>query len=214
MSEALETAPDPTAFALRFGVAWIFACFTFVGVTWWTWATTTPWDRPVAPLLALSLAWVSVWIGISGRPGTDTTMKITSFAVLAFVTAAIVWAAGTGVLASSRLSATYDELENVAIWTAHGGEIPGSRCRDAPPDLDLGHLGSPDEVCYAAHDGASGPVRQVQFTWNTGRHRSLVFEIGTADPSISQCIQHLEGLWWAWIEDDPNCPPGFDYRGI
>lgn len=182
----------------------------------WAWAASSPWDRPVAPIVLVVLAWVSyAFAAAASRRHGDVRWaapRLIGYAAVGAATVALVCMVGSGTFSRMRAAALTSELEPAAHWYLASAEESSDECGPGALDVDHGSLGVPDEVCVDVHDDAQlGPVRTVQFAWGS---RLLVYDdVAPRHPPWSRCRLDLRGGWAAEAEEDPSCPPGFAFVG-
>jgi hypothetical protein len=180
------------------------------GSVWWLWSSSSPWDRPVWPVLGIVAAWLVLLVGVD-EDALSRRARAASIATLAVVTVAFLVLAAFGSFGAMRYGPVFTHLEPTASVLLDQRPDTYGPCGPGIEGLDYGDLRVPDEVCVSNYDNPmSGSVRQVAFRW--GRH-TLVYE-GGFRPASSQCSAHLDGPWWAEVPVDPNCPYGFTFSGM
>jgi hypothetical protein len=182
-------------------VATVFVALSLL----WLWHASSPWDRPIHPLLPSVLAWVSFVLGARAG-GVIAIIRIGGYALLGGATIVMVWVAGFGLLGQSKFEQSFRSLDVTARSILDLGATSG--CPIEPPAADYGRFGTPDAICISVY--GNGMHQRVQFGWGP---RFLVYEGASRTEPKSRCVRHLQDRWWAEAEADPYCPGGFEFRG-
>lgn len=177
----------------------------------WLWSVSSPWDRPLHPLLLVPVAFGAFWV--CSRGCERSVWRLVGSGALAIGAIALVVVAIVGTLGDARYDDRLSALDPVARNLLSDPGVDGCFAPTGVyTTLEFADLGTPNEICVSEYeDRGAGASQRVQFTWGA---RSLVFEGAEPHPSISQCYRHLRDQWWAQVEEDPDCPTGFRYKGL
>ena len=187
----------------------VLCALIVAGSLWWLWSSSSPWDRPVWPVLGIVAAWLVLLVGLD-EDALSRRARGASIVVVGVVTVGFVALVVASPFGLRRYEPSFPALERTASGLLTAGAIPSYGCTPGVDGLDYGGLGTPDEICLSNYDNPmSGSVRQVKFRW-VGH--SLVYEGGFRPLWSSQCSGHLEGPWWAEVPVGTGCPWGFSFH--